>query len=105
VLVLVIVDTVVVVLLAGLVAGLLRSHADILRALQAMSSAIDEIVSRRGAGSQAGAATGRGEDVRPGGSETAQDDRPMASRSPVELRRRAGDPAPSASPARRAEKT
>jgi hypothetical protein len=47
VLVLVIMDTVVVVLLAGLVAGLLRSHTEILRALRALSSAIDDALSER----------------------------------------------------------
>jgi hypothetical protein len=54
VLVLVIMDTVIVVLLAGLVAGLLRSHTEILRALRALSSAIDDVVSK-GNGSSAAA--------------------------------------------------
>jgi hypothetical protein len=53
VLVLVIMDTVVVVLLAGLVAGLLRSHTEILRALRALSSAIDDVVSKRNGSSAA----------------------------------------------------
>jgi hypothetical protein len=42
VLVLVIMDTVVVVLLAGLVAGLLRSHADILRALHSLGAGVGD---------------------------------------------------------------
>jgi hypothetical protein len=56
VLVLVIMDTVVVVLLAGLVAGLLRSHTEILRALRALSSAIDDVVSKKNGSSAAAAA-------------------------------------------------
>lgn len=41
-LVLVIVDTILVVLLAGLVAGLLRSHTEILRALHSLDARVGE---------------------------------------------------------------
>jgi hypothetical protein len=54
VLVLVIVDTLVVALLAGLVAGLLRSHADILRALHSLGAGVGDPASKEGGGSRAG---------------------------------------------------
>lgn len=55
---LVIVDTVIVVLLAGLVAGLVRSHTEILKALRSLDSRL-----RREA-----------RDSGPGGSEVSRDD-------------------------------